>query len=109
VDNSIQVNRKSDKKYTGRRFLAGKRTEERRWHITVKNNKRKTVHIKVYDQVPVSERNDVTVEVMEKSGGKINNETGEIVWNLKLKPGETKDLILHYSVKLPKYDRLIIE
>jgi len=109
VDNGIQITRKLENKFTGRKFIGSKRTEMRHWKITVKNNKNQPVNIKVHDQVPVSVRNDVTVEVIEKSGGKINSETGEVIWRLQLQPGEKKILNLKYAVKLPKYDQLIIE
>ena len=47
--------------------------------------------------------------IKELSGGKLNPETGEVVWHLHLAPGKKKELILHYAVKLPKYDDMVIE
>jgi hypothetical protein len=38
----------------------------------------------------------------EVSGGKFDAETGFVDWDLKLAPGETKELILRYTVKYPK-------
>ena len=109
VDKGIHIERKLDKKFTGRKFLGSKRTDTRKWRIVIKNNKNQAVNIEVHDQVPVSDRSDVDVEVKELSGGKLNPETGEVVWHLHLAPGKKKELILHYAVKLPKYDDMVIE
>ena len=109
VDKGIQIERKLDKKFTGRKFLGSKRTDTRKWRIIIKNNKNQAVNIEVHDQVPVSDRSDVEVEVKDLSGGKMNTETGEVIWHLHLAPGKKKELILHYAVKHPKYDSLIIE
>ena len=109
VDKGIHIERKLDKKFTGRKFLGSKRTDTRKWRIIIKNNKNQAVNIEVHDQVPVSDRSDVDVEVIELSGGKLNPETGEVVWHLHLAPGKKKELILHYAVKLPKYDDMVVE
>ncbi len=109
VDKGIHIERKLDKKFTGRKFLGSKRTDTRKWRIIIKNNKNQAVNIEVHDQVPVSDRSDVEVEVKDLSGGKMNTETGEVIWHLHLAPGKKKELILHYAVKHPKYDSLIIE
>lgn len=109
IDKGIQVTRELDKKYTGRKFLGTKRTETRKWHLIIKNNKNRMVNVKIIDQVPVSDRSDVEVEIIELSGGKLNPETGEVVWEITLSPAQKQDLILHYEVKLPKYSALTIE
>ena len=109
VDKGIHIERTLDKKFTGRKFLGSKRTDTRKWRIIIKNNKNKAVNIEVHDQVPVSDCSDVNVEVKALSGGKLNTETGEVIWHLHLAPGKKKELILHYAVKLPKYDDMVIE
>ena len=109
VDKGIQIERKLDKRFTGRKFLGSKRTDTRKWRIVIKNNKNQAVNIEVHDQVPVSDRSDIDVEVINLSGGKLNTETGEVIWHLHLAPGKKKELILHYTVKLPKYDNMVIE
>jgi hypothetical protein len=49
----------------------------------------------------------VTTE--ELSDGNFNKETGIVVWNLELNPGESRKLRLRYQVKYPKNRRLDIE
>jgi hypothetical protein len=77
--------------------------------ITIRNNKTNQVRITVNDQIPVSSNSQITVEVSELSGGKHNNETGLVQWDLDLKPGETRELILTYSVRYPKNQNIILE
>ncbi len=46
---------------------------------------------------------------IELSKGKLNSETGEVAWELKMKPTEQQKLQLRYSVKYFKYRNLAIE
>jgi hypothetical protein len=73
----------------------------------VRNNKSTSVKITLNDQVPVSSNNNITVDPTELSGGRLNSQTGEVKWDLELKPQESRQIILTYSVKYPK-DKIII-
>jgi hypothetical protein len=63
----------------------------------------------VNDQIPVSSNSGITVEAIELTGGKVNQQTGQVKWDLELKPQETKQLIMTYSVKYPKDKTIILE
>jgi hypothetical protein len=67
------------------------------------------VKIAVNDQIPVSSNSGIEVEAVELTGGKYNAITGEVKWDLGIKPGETKQLIMTYSVKYPKDRTIILE
>ena len=109
VDKGISVNRVLKKETSGTRFLGSKRSDMREWTITVKNNKNQQVSIKLLDQIPVSVVDKITVEVLKSSKGVINKETGEVVWEFKLSPGEKKIFTLQYLVKSPRYRNVEIE
>ncbi len=109
VDKGIRITRELDKKFSKRIFLGTKRTETRKWRITVKNNKNRPVDIRILDQIPISDSSEMTVEVINLSGGKLNKETGEVEWDIHLKPGKKRELILQYEVKLPKYSGIEVE
>ncbi len=109
VDKGIRITRELDKKFSKRIFLGAKRTETRKWRITVKNNKNRPVDIRILDQIPISDSSEMTVEVINLSGGKLNKETGEVEWEIRLKPGKKRELILQYEVKLPKYSGIEVE
>jgi hypothetical protein len=63
----------------------------------------------VNDQIPVSSNSGITVEPVELAGGKFNTVTGEVRWDLEIKPQENRQLILTYTVKYPKDKNVILE
>lgn len=108
-DKNISINREKMVDFTDRQFIGSKKEESRAWKTTVKNNKSQEIHLIILDQVPVSTNQEIEVNVQDKSGGKQNPETGEILWEFTLKPTESKELDLKYSVKYPKNRNLVIE
>jgi hypothetical protein len=108
-DNGIQIERKLIKNNSVHKVLSGNQTQQKDWEISVRNTRSEKVSIKVYDQVPVSQNSDITVTTEELSDGNFNKETGIVVWNLDLNPGESRKLRLRYQVKYPKNRRLDIE
>lgn len=108
-DKNISIKREQQTNFSSKKFIGTKKEEIRAWKIVVKNNKQQTVPIEIHDQVPVTTRDEITVEVMDKSRGTMNPETGEVIWNIELKPNTSKELNLKYAVKYPKYKRLLVE
>ena len=102
ADNSILVKREKRKDYTSKRVIGSNRTDTYSFLLTIRNNKATPVKITVNDQIPVSSNSDINIDPLELSGGKLNRQTGEINWDLEIKPQETKQLTLTYSVKYPK-------
>lgn len=108
-DKQVVVNRTKNKEFTSKQFIGSKKKEIRAWHIEVKNNKAQVIQLSLLDQVPVSTREEIEVEVLKTSGAKHNRESGQITWQLELKPGQTEDVELKYSVEYPKSRVLYIE
>lgn len=109
TDNSILVKREKRQDYTSKKVLGTNKTETYSFLITVRNNKGTPIRITVNDQIPISSNSGIEVNTVELSGGKQNSQTGEIKWELTLKPQETRQLILTYSVKYPKDKTIILE
>jgi uncharacterized protein (TIGR02231 family) len=109
TDNSILVKREKRQDYTSRKIIGANKTETYSFLITIRNNKTSSVKINVNDQIPVSSNSGITVEAIELTGGKVNQQTGQVKWDLELKPQETKQLIMTYSVKYPKDKTIILE
>ena len=65
------------------------------------------VKVKLIDQVPVSSTKEIEVEPLELSGGQMNKNTGKVVWIIELMPNETRQVILKYSIRLPK-DKVVL-
>lgn len=109
TDNSILVKREKRQDFTSRKVLGSNKTETYSFLITVRNNKSTPIRITVNDQIPVSSNSGIEVDAQELSGGRLNSQTGEIKWDLSIKPQETKQLVLTYSVKYPKDKTVILE
>lgn len=108
-DRDIQIKRESLKDYARRNVIGSTMKEQRIWEITLKNNKPYSISIDVEDQLPVSKLSDIKVEQAEAVGAEIDEATGEVKWNLKMNPGESKKLTLKYTVKYPKDRKLLVE
>ena len=109
VDNSILVKREKRKDFTATRIIGSNKTDTYSFILTVRNNKPNPIKITVNDQIPVSSNSSITVEAQELSGGALNQETGQVKWDLELKAQEKKDLIISYSVRYPKNQKIILE
>ena len=72
------------------------------YEIAVRNNRNVPVKIVVYDQIPISKNESVSVVTEQTSNAKKDVETGELKWELTIQPTETKSVELGYSVKYPK-------
>ncbi len=106
TDNSILVKREKRKDYTSKKVIGSNRTDTYSFLLTLRNNKSVPVKITLKDQIPVSSNSSINVEPVELSGGNLNQETGEIKWDLEIKPQETRQIVLSYSIKYPK-DKII--
>lgn len=109
TDNSILVKREKRKDFTSKKVIGANKTDIFSYLITVRNNKQNLVKITINDQIPISSNSGISVETTELSGGKQNIQTGEIKWDLEIKPQETKQIVLTYSVKYPKDKTVILE
>jgi uncharacterized protein (TIGR02231 family) len=101
-DKRVVVTRTKLADYSSTKFLGNNKLQQFTYEITVKNNKKETVHMLLKDQFPLTTNKDIEVELKEASGAAINNDMGVATWPLTLAPGETKKLRISYSVKYPK-------
>ena len=108
-DKNIIVERTLLKEKNEKQFIGKNIRETIIWNVTIKNNKSENVKIFVEDQFPISENKSVEIEKLESSNGKVNNKTGQVIWELELEPNEKKELILKYSVKYPDYMNISVE
>ena len=109
TDNSILVKREKRKDFTIKKVLGANRTDTYSFLLTIRNNKSNLVKISLNDQIPVSSNSSINVDPVELSGGKLDPQTGVIKWDLEIKPQETKQIVLTYSVKYPKDKTVILE
>jgi uncharacterized protein (TIGR02231 family) len=105
-DKKVSIKREKVVDKSGTKFLSSKKEQTFTYDITIRNNKKEAVSMKLEDQYPISTDKEVEVELKDKDGAKVNAETGILTWDLNLKPNETKKIRLSYIVKYPK-DKII--
>ncbi len=108
-DKSIAISREPLEEFAKRKLIGGNKVERRAYQIKVMNQKNHPVNLTVFDQIPIPVINSISVSLEEKSGGDLNEETGEISWKMNLKPKEIQDKKLAYQVKYPKYERVELD
>jgi TonB-dependent SusC/RagA subfamily outer membrane receptor len=109
IDNNISVNREKIKEFSQSEFIGSNKKATYAWKLTMRNNKPYAIKAKLFDQVPVSSNKDIQVETLELSGGVMNENTGKVAWTIDLKPNETRQVILKYSVKSPKDKTVLVD
>ncbi len=105
-DKSISIKRDKVVDKSGTKFLSSKKEQTFTFDITLRNNKKEAVEMKLQDQIPLSTDKEIEIEMLDNSGGKLAAETGILTWDLNLKPNETKKIRMSYKVRYPK-DRII--
>lgn len=108
-DKNVMVNREVQKEFLDKQFLRNKKEETRAWLVAVRNNKKQEIAITIVDQVPITNSSEVSIDLDELSEGTLDKVTGELKWDLKLKPQEQTSKLLKYKVKYPGYWNTAIE
>ncbi len=85
-------------------IISTSKTDSRSWRITVKNAHAQPIELSVMDQIPVSQQQDIKVELVSKvppSRRDIEDRRGVMSWDSKLGPNEERILELGYRVSWP--------
>lgn len=109
IDNNISIKREKLTEFSENQFIGANHKETVAYKLTLRNNKSYKITALIYDQIPISTIKDIQTETLEISGGKLDTDTGEVEWEIALKPNENKELIIKYSVKHPKDKKVMIE
>ena len=108
IDEGLKIEHKLVKRFTKDEGLFSKRIKINfEYHIIIINNKKIDCKIKIKDQVPVSQHQDIKVElseprIKENSPALHKNNEGIIEWNQVIKPAEKSVLELKFTVDYPK-------
>ena len=101
-DDKVTVMRKLKKEMSTKRVMGNTKKESYLYEIAIRNNRSMPIKIAVYDQIPISQSNDITVLVDELSNGVQDELTGEVEWNLKVSSGGVQGKEIGYTVRYPK-------
>jgi uncharacterized protein (TIGR02231 family) len=106
ADDSVKIVRSTVRQLEGSAgILSTARTERRDYKTSIRNGHDMPIRIIVEDQVPVSENDDVKVELLtvttpptEKD---MRNRRGVMAWSFDLAPGASRDLRIAWLVRWP--------
>ncbi len=108
-DDNIVVTRDIDKTVHDRRTIGNFIKESIGLEIVVKNNKSTKAIVNVEDQIPISDRKSIDIDLLDAVGAIVDKRSGKLTWKLELEPGAKKVLSYRFSVKYPKEIDLRIE
>jgi uncharacterized protein (TIGR02231 family) len=101
-EKNIILDRKKVKSFTEKNFTGGTKKTTLEFEIIVRNKKKAEVEITIEDQIPLSNTEEVTIELINGSNATYVKETGKLKWIIKLKPSESNTLKFGYIIKYPK-------
>lgn len=105
-DKHVLITRSKKEDFTEKKLIGSTKAERFLYEIKIKNNKTEPIKIELKDQVPVSQLDDIKVEVLDISNGELNEQNGKVTWYCNVNPGEVKVYKLSFSVKYPKNNRV---
>ena len=105
-DVSIVVERSLETKLSSESKVGDNIKIEKSYIITLKNNKNKIVNLVLIDQIPVSTKKSIDVQLTESSEANYSKNNGKLVWNLELKPDDIIIKKFSFTVKHPEKDKI---
>jgi uncharacterized protein (TIGR02231 family) len=101
-DPKLQVKRTLLKNESKEKVIGDKIVKTFAYHIEIKNHKSISTKITIQDQIPVTQNTEIEIELIDGNKGKVNEITGIIEWDIKLKSKETKTIDLVYNITYNK-------
>lgn len=101
-DESVVIERAKLREFEEKNFFGSRVRESFVWEISIRNSKNQPVVIEVEDQVPVSQHEDIRVEVNERSGADYDRSNGRLLWKLEIGPNQSRKIRFEYEVEYPR-------
>lgn len=101
-DPNIVVKRTLLKNQSKERIIQDKKERSFAYNIEVRNLKSSEIELTIQDQIPLTTNPDITIEKSNLGKGKIDEKTGLIEWQLKLKSKENQTFDYDFKVRHPK-------
>ncbi|MDX2202732.1 MAG: mucoidy inhibitor MuiA family protein [Hyphomicrobiaceae bacterium] len=90
-------------------LISSSKTDLRTWRISVKNLHQRQIPVSVVDHIPVSQNQDIKVELTGKtppSRREVDDKRGVLAWDYKLEPDEEKVIEFGYRASWPGAKRV---
>ncbi len=107
-DSKVLVTRTKLKEFSSTKIIGTKRRETMTYELVAKNNRKSDIEVDILDQIPISQNDEIKVKILEITDVTPDAVTGEVKWNVKLKPGETKKYKISYYIEYPKDQKIEI-
>ncbi|MFB6451026.1 mucoidy inhibitor MuiA family protein [Bradyrhizobium tunisiense] len=114
ADDKIKIERAVLKRNEGSAGLlvTTSKTDERSFKTTIRNGHDFPIKVAIEDQLPVSESEDIVVEMLPATtpptAKDIRDKRGVLEWSFDAKPGEVRDINFAWRVRWPKDKGMVI-
>ncbi|ULL00279.1 mucoidy inhibitor MuiA family protein [Bradyrhizobium sp. I71] len=114
ADDKVRIERAVLKRNEGSAGLlvTTSKTDERSFKTTIRNGHDFPIKVAIEDQLPVSENEDIVVEMLPSStqptASNIRDRRGVLEWSFDAKPGEVKDINFAWRIRWPKDKSMVI-
>ena len=108
ADDKVKVERSVVKRNEGSSGLivTTSKTDERAFKTVIRNGHDFPIRIAIEDQLPVSENEDIQVEMLPSTtpptATNVRDRRGVLEWAFEAKPGEARDIALAWRIRWPK-------
>ncbi|OKO80319.1 mucoidy inhibitor MuiA family protein [Bradyrhizobium sp. AS23.2] len=114
ADDKIKIERAVLKRNEGSAGLlvTTSKTDERAFKTTFRNGHDFPIKVAIEDQLPVSENEDIVVEMLTSStpptASNIRDRRGVLEWTFDAKPGDVRDINFAWRIRWPKDKSMVI-
>jgi uncharacterized protein (TIGR02231 family) len=107
ADDKVKIERSVVRRNEGSAgLIVTSKTDERSFKTSVRNGHDFPIRVVVQDQLPVSENEDIQVEMLPSTTPptttNVHDKRGVLEWAFEAKPGEVKDISFAWRVRWPK-------
>ncbi|MBB4263138.1 MULTISPECIES: mucoidy inhibitor MuiA family protein [unclassified Bradyrhizobium] len=114
ADDKVRIERAVLKRNEGSAGLlvTTSKTDERTFKTTIRNGHDFPIKVAIEDQLPVSESEDIVVEMLPATtpptASNIRDRRGVLEWSFDARPGEVKDINFAWRIRWPKDKSMVI-
>lgn len=101
-DNNITVKRTQIKEFKENIGINQSQKITRSFEIEIRNKRKQTIELLVEDQIPVSQNEQLEINLTENGNSIYTKESGMLKWKLNIEPSQQTKLKYSYSAKYPK-------